>query len=59
MRDMARVPLLEVAHYIGKYGIARVAKAVLVSSVPPLRLSVFAAAPSGFVPKCRTCRFPQ
>ena len=28
----------EVAHYIGKYGTARVAKAVLVSSVPPLML---------------------
>jgi non-heme chloroperoxidase len=28
----------EVAHYIGKYGSARVAKAVLVSSVPPLML---------------------
>jgi non-heme chloroperoxidase len=28
----------EVAHYIGKYGTTRVAKAVLVSSVPPLML---------------------
>jgi non-heme chloroperoxidase len=28
----------EVAHYIGKYGTARVAKAVLVSAVPPLML---------------------
>lgn len=28
----------EVAHYIGKYGTKRVAKAVLVSSVPPLML---------------------
>lgn len=28
----------EVAHYIGKYGTSRVAKAVLVSSVPPLML---------------------
>ena len=36
----------EVAHYIGKYGTARVAKAVLVSAVPPLMLKT-AANPNG------------
>lgn len=36
----------EVAHYIGKYGTTRVAKAVLVSSVPPLMLKT-AANPLG------------
>lgn len=36
----------EVAHYIGKYGAARVAKAVLVSAVPPLMLKT-ASNPDG------------
>jgi non-heme chloroperoxidase len=36
----------EVAHYIGKHGTARVAKAVLVSAVPPLMLKT-AANPGG------------
>ena len=36
----------EVAHYIGKYGTGRVAKAVLISSVPPLMLRT-AANPDG------------